>query len=247
MDRSLASSTLSSDITIVLVPFFGGRKPSLQRHLDYFQDLGFKTQFVDLPFKPIDTKTLSQNLVSLPDTSTDLQVSIGLRPIWTKKISQTLNAIAGPKIVFAMSNPSSAAIEAISNRNAHDILGLICDGGPSSSLMASLLNYYKFEQPIGNYLVRYGYATLAKWLIDQSFDLQVQNNLKKMPKGFRILSIRGWKDPLISPQMIDQVFEAHAQLDWEKLSLPEAAHLNGLKDFGSEYKPGIERFIKSLF
>ena len=43
--------------------------------------------------------------------------------------------------------------------------------------------------------------------------------------------------------MIDMVFEPHEHIDWEKLSLPEGKHLNGLKDFADEYKPAVKKFL----
>ncbi len=33
---------------------------------------------------------------------------------------------------------------------------------------------------------------------------------------------------------------------WKKLSLPEAGHLNGLRDFPSEYKPAVEDFLNQF-
>lgn len=242
----MAGSALKSNITIFVVPFFGGKRPSLKRHMDYFESLGYKTEFIDLPFTPFDIKTSRQNLISFKSSETSELIKLGLRPMWSEVINRSLNAHQGPKIIFSMSNPSAGAIDAIADRNGHDIMGLICDGGPSSNLMNSLLNYYKYEKPVANYIARYGFATFARLAIDHKFDEHTKDSLMKFRQGFRILSIRGWKDPLISPQMIDQVFEPHQQIDWEKLSLPEAEHLNGLKDFPDDYKQGLERFLDSL-
>jgi hypothetical protein len=46
--------------------------------------------------------------------------------------------------------------------------------------------------------------------------------------------------------MIDKVFEPHGQIDWQKLSLPQAGHLNGLKDFREEYAPVVAQFLKEI-
>ena len=70
--------------------------------------------------------------------------------------------------------------------------------------------------------------------------------LAKLPAHFRILSVRGWKDKIVTPEMIDKVFEPHPHLDWVKLSLPQAGHLNGLKDFPEEYKGPVSSFLKEL-
>lgn len=74
----------------------------------------------------------------------------------------------------------------------------------------------------------------------------VHDQLATFPKGFRILSIRGWKDMLIPPNHIDGIFERHANLDWRKLSLPKAGHLNGLKDFREEYIAGLAPFLDEV-
>ena len=63
---------------------------------------------------------------------------------------------------------------------------------------------------------------------------------------FPIFSIRGWKDNLIPPQDIDRHFEPHKNLDWRKLSLPDAGHLNGLRDFESEYIGPLTKFLKEF-
>jgi hypothetical protein len=74
----------------------------------------------------------------------------------------------------------------------------------------------------------------------------IRFDLNSFPEGFPLLSIRGWRDRLIPPNDIDKVFDHHTNLNWKKLSLPEAGHLNGLRDFPSEYKPGVEDFLNQF-
>ena len=61
-----------------------------------------------------------------------------------------------------------------------------------------------------------------------------------------IHGIRGWKDVLIKTDDIDQIFEPCKNINWTKLSLPEAQHLTGLKDCPNEYRSGVEDFLKNL-
>ena len=82
------------------------------------------------------------------------------------------------------------------------------------------------------------------WSKDMHKD--IHDDLRKLPDNFPVLSIRGWKDLLIKPNDIDLAFEPCKNLAWQKLSLPEAAHLTGLRDFASEYKPAVESFLKSI-
>ncbi|MEN0057697.1 MAG: hypothetical protein AAGB31_02590, partial [Bdellovibrio sp.] len=78
------------------------------------------------------------------------------------------------------------------------------------------------------------------------FHKDLAAHLRTFPAGFKILSIRGWKDPLIPPGHIDEIFEPHTHLEWTKLSLPEAGHLTGLRDFRQEYTPSVTRFLQSV-
>ena len=67
---------------------------------------------------------------------------LGLKHIWADQVEAVLNAVPGPKIIFAFSNPSASAIEAIARRHAVDICGLICDSGPTSEIFRSMLSYF---------------------------------------------------------------------------------------------------------
>lgn len=74
----------------------------------------------------------------------------------------------------------------------------------------------------------------------------IPKDLQKLPDGFPVLSVRGWKDPMISPAHIDKIFEQAPNIHWIKLGLPQAAHLNGLRDHPQEYRAGLESFLHSL-
>jgi hypothetical protein len=166
--------------------------------------------------------------------------------VWADQIEGLLNEIPGDKILFSFSNPSASAIEAIAKRNAADIKGLICDGGPSGQLWHSMVNYFTHEMNLFLYPVKAAAAIASASLWHPNFLKVMHEDLEKFPKGFRLLSIRGWKDPLISPKMIDMVFEPHTQIDWQKLALPEGKHVNGLKDHPEEYKGPVLNFLREI-
>ncbi|MFN7825640.1 MAG: hypothetical protein ACK5P6_09785 [Pseudobdellovibrionaceae bacterium] len=220
--------------TVVLVHFYGARKSSLKRHIEWLNEIGYDCVFFELLDTPKKVKTF---LFSS-------QLNFGIKNIWTDQIEAILNTIPGKKIIFSFSNPSAAAIAAIVRRGAFDISALICEGGPSGDLWKSFYNYFTYEQPLKFYPLIAGAATLTNILWHPHSNEQLQHAVAQLPQSFPILSIRGWKDPLISPQMIDKVFEKHSHLDWQKLSLPLGGHLNGLKDFPHEYKPAVEQFMK---
>lgn len=222
--------------TILLVPFFGAKKKNLHRHAEFLNRLGYDCVLFHL----------LDRWQQLPTNFLSSKSQFGLKHVWADQIEALLNEIPGNKIIFSFSNPSASAIEATSRRNATDIKGMICDGGPSSQLWHSMVNFFTHEQSLYFFPLKALAAAATASLWHPRFLQVIHDDLKKFPKGFRILSIRGWKDPLITPKMIDQVFEPHSQIDWKKLSLPEGTHLNGLKDFPQEYEPAVEAFLGEI-
>lgn len=220
--------------TVVFVPFFGGTETHLKKHIELVQKIGFKTEIVDLSeeFKGLFANSFSSNK------------GLGFKHVWADRIEEALNKIPGPKIIFAMSNPSSGAIEAIARRAACDIKALICEGGPTNNFWESIVNYLTHEKPINSAPLRWALAAATTVMWTPDFKNSIHDDLEMFPKQFPILSIRGWKDPLIDFKDIDAVFDPHDQLDWQKLSLPEAGHLNGLKEFSDDYQGPVKKFLE---
>lgn len=221
---------------ILLIPYFGAHEASMKRHIQFLNDLGYDCATLELHD---DWKKIPRHLLSS-------QGQFGLKHVWSDQIENLLNTLPGKKILFSFSNPSASAIEVIARRQAADIRGLICDGGPSGRLWNSMVNYFKHEKPVPLLPLRASLAMVFTVLWHPRFMSVVQEDLRKFPKNFRVLSIRGWKDPLISPQMIDLIFDSVPGLDWQKLSLPQGAHLNGLKDFREEYEGPVKNFLKQI-
>lgn len=234
--RLLFPNEEKHEATVVIVPFYQGRQGHLQRHIQMILDLGFKVCVFDLysqgPWR-LDTLFSSRDM-------------FGLKSIWADQIEGILNSFDGPKIIFAFSNPSASAFEAIARRNAVDVLGMICDSGPSGNFISSIVNMLRQEKRAGPLPLRWATALTMSlgWSLD--FKNVVHKDLANLPEGFPILSIRGWKDKIVTPYDIDKVFEPHPQLQWKKLSLPMAEHLNGLRDFPDEYRAPVAEFLKSL-
>lgn len=222
--------------TVVFVPFFGGNHSQLKKHVDLIEGFGFKTAFIDLDeeFKDLFANVFSANK------------GLGFKHVWADRIESALNEIPGKKIIFSMSNPSSGAIEAISRRAASDIKGLVCEGGPTNNFWESIVNYLTHERPIGFRPARWALAAATTVLWTPDFRKSLHQDLNTFPTRFPILSIRGWKDPLIDSKDIDAVFEDHENLNWQKLSLPEAGHLNGLKDYPDEYIEPLKKFLETV-
>jgi hypothetical protein len=227
----------AKDVTVLFVPFYGGTKASLKKHIELVENLGFKTKFVELEFSIL-------RILAKPFSAQTMH--FGMKALWADQIESALNGISGEKILYAFSTPSAGAIEAIGRRAGHEVLGLVAEGGPTGEIWQSLLNYFTFEKPIQLWPARYIATTFCSYLLNPELNDRGDEDFKRIPPGFPVLSIRGWKDPLISPKQIDLIFEPHQHILWKKLALPEAKHLNGLKDFRSDYEPAVSSFLNDL-
>jgi pimeloyl-ACP methyl ester carboxylesterase len=222
--------------TILFVPFYKGHKKSMQRHIQLVNELGFDAVAFDL----------YDDLSDLRHAILSAKPKFGLKHVWADQIENMLNFIPGQKIIFSFSNPSASAMEAIARRNGSDVKALVMDSGPTGDLFNSTIKYFKHEVPVPTLPLRMALAAVTTLLWHPNYKNVIHLDLAKFPKGFPLLSIRGWKDKLVSPQLIDSLLEPHSQIEWQKLSLPEAGHLNGLKDFASEYKSATEKFLKAV-
>lgn len=232
----IQSSNKKYEETVLLVPFFGADKKNLQRHTEFLNEIGFDCVIFDLQDSWTDVATQFVSSRSV----------FGLKHVWADQVEGLLNEIPGKKIVFSFSNPSASAMEALARRRCQDISGLICDCGPSGQLWHSMMSFFTNEAPVPTYPLKAALAATTAVLWHPRFLEAVHQDLNQFPENFRVLSIRGWKDQLITPKMIDMAFEPHKQLDWQKLSLPEGEHLNGLKDFPHEYKPPVTQFLQEV-
>ena len=173
----------------------------------------------------------------------------GMKHALADQIEEHLNLLSEypNKIVFAFSNVAGCAIESIARRmnsGATDIKAMICDSGPGSDFIYSSYKLAQEQLGIKSLPMKLLKTPMIAFGWSPKLHKDLQKDLQVFPQGFPLLSIRGWRDKLISPEHIDQIFEPQKNLNWKKLSLPEAGHLNGLRDFPSEYRPGVEDFLK---
>lgn len=222
---------------VFFVHFYEGTKRQIIRHIKLVNDLGFDAFAFHLHGNHKDV------LKHFPISP---HLKFGVKHIYADQIEKLLNEIPGRKIIFSFSNPTASAIEAMARRHCSDTVALICDSGPTARFLPSAYNLFGYEYQIKSTLLKLALTPVMSLGWSPLLHKDIHAQLDAFPAGFKILSIRGWKDKLIPPTHIDEVFEPHKNLEWSKLSLPEAEHLTGLRDFRSEYIPGVERFLKSV-
>lgn len=224
---------------VFFVHFYKGHKKALLRHIRFINQLGYDAYAFNLqdqmkehylvPFSPISHK-------------------FGMKHALADQIEKHLDLLGDykKKVMFVFSNISGAAIEVMARRPDIYFQGLICDSGPTYDFVRSAYKLYTYAEPIKFFPIKLVAAPLfaAAWSKDLHRDIPI--DLQKLRDGFPVLSIRGWKDKLISPAGIDKIFEPCKNLVWQKLSLPEAGHLTGLRDFPNEYKPAVEEFLNRI-
>src|SRR3989338_5268027 len=95
--------------TVVFIPFYFGKKQHMRRHAEFMAELGYDSVIFNLSYKWLKV---------IPKLKSSLKLGWGIKHVWTKEITKVLDSIPGDKIIFAFSNPSTAALEAIQMRKA---------------------------------------------------------------------------------------------------------------------------------
>lgn len=224
---------------IFFIHFFMGHKKALKRHVALANRLGYDAYVFNLKDDLKKYKFMPYSSVSK---------EFGLKHALADQIETHLNLFPQytSKIVFVFSNVSGSAIEAIVRRKEKDVVALICDSGPGANFIYSSYKLLEHQVNVKSMPLKIIGTPLVMLLWSKKIHRDISEDLKKFPKDFPVLSIRGWKDQLISPSHIDKIFEPATNLNWRKLSLPEAGHLNGLRDYPTEYESGLTDFLKTL-
>lgn len=212
---------------IFFVHFYGGHQKVLKRHITMVNELGYDAFAFNMP-------QFKNNIWALWRKR-----NFGMKHFYSNMISFYLNQIPGQKIIYAFSNPSASAIESIAKRMKHqqDVIGLVCDSGPSQHFLTSAYNLAIPVQKNPALLFLFSFF----WSCRIHFDLPF--HLKRLPAGFPVLSIRGEKDVVIPPWHIEDAFKNAPQLDVTVMSLAGAGHLDGLKNFPEEYRAGFSKWV----
>ncbi len=242
-DGALIKATeRKSDKLIFFVHFFQGHKKALKRHVEFVNELGYDAYIFNLKDRAKQHSYIPYSTVSK---------KFGMKHALADQIEHHLDLLSdyNEKIMFAFSNVAGCAMETMARRfknHPHEIQAMICDSGPGAKFIYS--SYKLLQEQFGMKSLPLRIISTPVIALGWSKELHkdLHEHLKQFPENFPLLSIRGWRDKMISPSHIDDVFEPHQNINWKKLSLPEAGHLNGLRDFPSEYKPALADFLQSI-
>jgi hypothetical protein len=249
------AKTKKFEETVLFVPFFEAKPKDLLRHIRLVNQLGYNAVIFELYQTPAILDFSKGLLTPLKHWKKlrktwklpiNANMQFGLKHIYADQIESLLNLLPGKKIIYAFSNPSGAAIEAVARRHAVDVTGMICDSGPSGKFVDSFMNLAKHDWKIDSSLLRMSLAPLLSLAWSPKLHKDIGPDLDSLPGGFKILSIRGWKDLLVPPFHIDAIFERQENVAWQRLSLPAAGHLVGLRDFPEEYIPPVTKFLAEV-
>jgi len=229
---------------VVVVHHYGGNRHSFKRHIEWLNELGFDAVSFDLPYR-----TFSQMRQGLPISK---EWRFGLLHVWSDKIESVLGNISENKFVLSFSLPSESALEAISRRHAVDIKGWICEGGPFLQLPRAgnnLFRYQIFKNKKGllaSDFIREAVVRLSGIALGvRTIAEDCRKYLLRLPKGFSVLSLRGERDILVAPNMIDDAFfQALNQIDLERVLFTKSEHLTAFRDEPEIYKKVVGNFLR---
>ena len=223
----------------MFVPFFGGKKEQLRRHLEFIAELGYVSAVIENhpPRSPVHPKRMIAR-----------DGRWGIKHVWADDIEEFLHELRGPKIIFAFSGPSSCAIEALARSpgNLLEVKGLICDSGPFLYDRYCNRNRLYIERGIKNPVLLAAVASIHKMIWSRNHEQTLRDTLSRLPQHFPVLSIRPLSDVLVPPWTVDAAFRDQKHLSLEILDVPGAGHLKGLRDHPEIYKPAVQRFIEKI-
>jgi pimeloyl-ACP methyl ester carboxylesterase len=218
--------------TIIFVHQFGGNRITLNRSIQLVHKLGFDAVWFPLLYNKVEFH------LAPPMTAEHIT---GFGRVWTNQIARVLKNIAGPKILYTHSMPSNSAMVALSE-NPKDIHAWICDGGPFLKIFECVnklfQHHFKMNRPSA-----FGLTAASMLWYGPTFQRELPWHLARLPNGFPVLSFRGEKDVLVSPQAIDLFFQHAPQIDLSCKSFSEGGHLDLLKRFESDYEASVASFL----
>ena len=235
-----------TDTLVFFCHFFQGHKKALKRHYDFVNQIGFDAYGFNL-----NDSVKNHYYVPYSERSH----KFGMKHALADQIQDHLDLVMDNYphrqiVVFAFSNVAGCAIEAMARKfndgEGKNIVALICDSGPGAQFFYSSFKLIEQQMKVSSWPLKILGTPFVAYGWSPSLNKDITTDLNGFPLQFPVLSIRGWKDKLISPKHIDIIFDNAKSIQWKKLSLPEAEHLTGLRDYPNDYKPQLQNFLNEF-
>ncbi len=210
-----------------------GNHKTFWRHVDWFNRQGYTCVTFNL---------FQASSISKDHSYTTRHYFSFMYRNWIHQITDVLDSIPGPKIIFSLSGPSLSGLIAASKRT--DIEKYICDGGPFKNCFICTYRMFATEKEIKNPLLRFLWTMISCLYWGPFAFSHLTKALKLWNPKIPILSLRGAKDPIVFPVDIQAVFEEQTQIKIKIHVLKEGLHLDGIKNHPEEYTLALLNFLK---
>lgn len=223
--------------TIIFIHNFGGTHATTRRYQEMVNTMGF------------DCFSFTLGLCSIPLSTEQKKAALreGMIDRWTKELEIVLEAIEGPKIMYTFSFPSVTVPALLYRSKRKDVLGWVCDGGPFLNLWQNLWNFFTYQSPVRNRLLRAAKTESAHFLFGgMTYKKRLLKWIPALDPSFPIYSVREAADELVAESTIDAFFGLNPGLNLRRLVIPNAGHLEGLKKNPELYKDNVGGFLKGL-
>lgn len=210
----------------------------LLRHVRVLNDMGYSVVTFNYSHHPQKMKFDSSFLQALRP-----RVPV----VWQSELTQILDLVEGPKVIFSFSFPSLVVPMALCVRKKNDVKGWICDGGPFLWVTRCTWNFYRWAVPIPNILLRVILTALSVCLWGGVFyKTRLRRTIAQLPEHYPILAFLAEKDLLVPPKAITDVFSRQqSRLNLTFCSLEGVGHLMGLRDANKLYTQSLRDFLQS--
>lgn len=222
---------------VVFVHHVGGSTRTLQRHVKRVSQQGFDSVVFNLSHHG-------------PNPRRNFHIDYFAQ--WAREIESVLSQLARDKIIYSFSRPSTCVLKVISDhfdRNDFQIKGWVCDSGPFIMPLSYLprVLYLIFKIQAGWLDRAIALPMMVTWAKGNQWQFRkLLRNISSKTPQFPILNFRGMQDQLVPPSQIAEVFRGQPLKNLNVVEMPNAGHLNGLRDFSEIYVPSLTSFLKQF-
>jgi pimeloyl-ACP methyl ester carboxylesterase len=222
--------------TVIFLHHFGGSQENMERHVELVNKCGYDAVVFDLK--------IYQNLflAVFPFTK---KWGWGLRSLWLKRMDDIISLVPGDKIIYAFSISCALSLSVLGKRGYDDIKGIVFDGGPFDWLRENMDRLLKYYYRIPFAFIRKCIIQVLYFFWGSSHSPELIKNLTEFPADVPVFSIKGKRDKIIPPKVIENLLSLNPRMKVDELSFPMGGHIDGLKKYPDKYGEAVSVFLKS--